>query len=254
MAEILCCCFCTAGQATFSRLSSRPTRRTRRTSFSCNGTSAAPGGRSRRTARPASRCERLVADGIDLAEQLRKRFPEQKLIVFGHSWGSIVATEMAQRRPELFDAYVGTGQVASWAGAVQFQFDFLKRRYKEEGDADGTGRSRSHWQAGPEEPGAILQLLAADPPELESVGYCLARRVAKVAVANGETEATLKAIGDGMNASGAALDRQIASRGSFRHGAPLQDSLLCHPGPARSFSPTVLAEAYFSKSQLRGSA
>src|SRR5689334_21549103 len=68
---------------------------------------------------------KIIADGIDLAEQLRKRFPTQKLCLFGHSWGSVVATEMAQRRPELFAAYVGTGQVASWAGQVQFQFDFL---------------------------------------------------------------------------------------------------------------------------------
>src|ERR1700737_780608 len=30
------------------------------------------------------------------------------------SWGSIVAVDMVQRRPDLFAAYVGTGQVASW--------------------------------------------------------------------------------------------------------------------------------------------
>ena len=41
---------------------------------------------------------------------------------------------MVQQRPELFAAYVGTGQASSWADTVQFQFDFLKRRYKESGD------------------------------------------------------------------------------------------------------------------------
>ena len=41
---------------------------------------------------------------------------------------------MVQQRPELFAAYVGTGQVASWADTVQFQFNFLKERYKEKGD------------------------------------------------------------------------------------------------------------------------
>jgi pimeloyl-ACP methyl ester carboxylesterase len=77
--------------------------------------------------------ERLTADGIDLAQQLRRRFSKQKLILFGHSWGSLIATGMAQQRPDLFDAYVGTGQVTGWADTVQFQFDFLKRRYKEKG-------------------------------------------------------------------------------------------------------------------------
>jgi len=43
--------------------------------------------------------------------------------VLGHSWGSLVATGMVEQRPELFDAYAGTGQVTAWAGVVQFQFD-----------------------------------------------------------------------------------------------------------------------------------
>jgi pimeloyl-ACP methyl ester carboxylesterase len=73
--------------------------------------------------------EKLIADGIDLAEQLHRRFAAAPLILFGHSWGTIIASGMAQQRPELFTAYVGTGQVTSWAGMVQFQFDFLKQRY-----------------------------------------------------------------------------------------------------------------------------
>jgi proline iminopeptidase len=48
--------------------------------------------------------EKLIADGIDLAEHLHKRFPGAPLILFGHSWGSIIATGIAQQRPELFDA------------------------------------------------------------------------------------------------------------------------------------------------------
>jgi proline iminopeptidase len=78
--------------------------------------------------------ERLIADGIDLAERLHKRFFGAPLILLGHSWGSIIATGMAQQRPDLFAAYVGTGQAVSWADTVQFQFDFLKRRYLEKGD------------------------------------------------------------------------------------------------------------------------
>src|SRR5262245_15308041 len=78
--------------------------------------------------------EKLIADGLDLAERLHERFPRSPLILFGHSWGSIVATGMAQQRPDLFAAYVGTGQVTAWADTVRFQFDFLKRRYAEQND------------------------------------------------------------------------------------------------------------------------
>ena len=61
---------------------------------------------------------RLIADGLDLARQLNRRFARQKLFVLGHSWGSVVATGMVQRRPELFDAYVGAALgFADMAGA-----------------------------------------------------------------------------------------------------------------------------------------
>ena len=50
--------------------------------------------------------ERQISDGIDLSQQLRKRFSGQRLVLLGHSWGSVVATGMAQQRPDLFDAYV----------------------------------------------------------------------------------------------------------------------------------------------------
>src|SRR5262249_33295190 len=81
--------------------------------------------------------ERLIADGIDLAEQLHARYPASPLILCGHSWGTIIATGMARQRPDLFAAYVGTGQATSWDDLVQFQFDFLKQRYKETGNSAG---------------------------------------------------------------------------------------------------------------------
>jgi pimeloyl-ACP methyl ester carboxylesterase len=58
-------------------------------------------------ATPDLTLERLVADGIELAEQLRRRFPKNRLVLMGHSWGSVVAVGMARQRPELFAAYVG---------------------------------------------------------------------------------------------------------------------------------------------------
>jgi pimeloyl-ACP methyl ester carboxylesterase len=39
--------------------------------------------------------------------------------VLGHSWGSLVGANMAQRAPQLIAAYVGTGQMADFhAGAL----------------------------------------------------------------------------------------------------------------------------------------
>jgi pimeloyl-ACP methyl ester carboxylesterase len=68
---------------------------------------------------------RIVRDGIELAEYLIRDRKKKKIILLGHSWGSVVGALMAAARPELFAAYVGTGQVESWTFNVKSQFDTI---------------------------------------------------------------------------------------------------------------------------------
>lgn len=56
--------------------------------------------------------DRMAQDGIELAQTLRKLLGQDKIILVGHSWGSILGVFMAKARPDLFYAFVGTGQVA----------------------------------------------------------------------------------------------------------------------------------------------
>ena len=83
---------------------------------------------------------------------------------------------MAQQRPELFAAYVGTGQVASWADTVQFQFDFLKQRYAETGDTAALAALDAIGKPDPKNVKQYFRLLAPDPPAHECVGHGLAHR------------------------------------------------------------------------------
>lgn len=85
---------------------------------------------------PEVNLERITRDGIEVVEHLCRTLGKQTVIVLGHSWGSIVAVRMVQRRPELFAAYVGTGQVASWRASVQMQFDHLLERARRDNDRD----------------------------------------------------------------------------------------------------------------------
>ena len=55
--------------------------------------------------------DRMAQDGIELTNYLRSRLHKHKIILLGHSWGSILGVHMARDRPDLFYAYVGTGQV-----------------------------------------------------------------------------------------------------------------------------------------------
>jgi pimeloyl-ACP methyl ester carboxylesterase len=55
--------------------------------------------------------DRVVADTIELAEQLRDRFDEEKIFLMGESWGTILGVLAVQQRPDLFHAWIGSGQM-----------------------------------------------------------------------------------------------------------------------------------------------
>ncbi|WP_375437413.1 alpha/beta fold hydrolase [uncultured Hymenobacter sp.] len=57
------------------------------------------------------RVEQYVQDAIALAEFICHKYSKQKVILMGHSWGTIVSMHAALKRPDLFYAYVGMGQV-----------------------------------------------------------------------------------------------------------------------------------------------
>lgn len=78
--------------------------------------------------------ERISKDGVELAQYLCRELGKKKIIVLGHSWGSTVATRMVVMQPDLFAAYVGTGQVASWAASTNIQYDLLLAKARQDGD------------------------------------------------------------------------------------------------------------------------
>jgi pimeloyl-ACP methyl ester carboxylesterase len=55
----------------------------------------------------------LVDDTIALTNHLRDRFAEDKIYLLGESWGSTLGVLAVQQRPELFHAYIGSGQMVS---------------------------------------------------------------------------------------------------------------------------------------------
>jgi proline iminopeptidase len=57
--------------------------------------------------------ERAVADTIDVTNYLRRRFDESQIYLVGNSWGTTLGVLAVQRHPELYYAFVGTGQMVS---------------------------------------------------------------------------------------------------------------------------------------------
>lgn len=55
--------------------------------------------------------ERAVDDVIELAELLRDRFDERRIYLMGESWGTILGVLAVRERPDLFHAWIGSGQM-----------------------------------------------------------------------------------------------------------------------------------------------
>jgi proline iminopeptidase len=57
--------------------------------------------------------DQAVADTIQLSTLLADRFDEERIYLLGESWGSTLGVLAVQERPDLFHAYIGSGQMVS---------------------------------------------------------------------------------------------------------------------------------------------
>jgi pimeloyl-ACP methyl ester carboxylesterase len=73
---------------------------------------------------PTLRIDRFVDDAIEVAEYVRRRYGKRKLVLMAHSWGTVVAMHAALKRPDLFYAYVGIGQVIDTRENERISFDY----------------------------------------------------------------------------------------------------------------------------------
>ncbi len=55
--------------------------------------------------------DRVVTDVIELTDYLRARFGEEKIYLMGESWGTILGVHAVQQRPDLYHAWIGSGQM-----------------------------------------------------------------------------------------------------------------------------------------------
>jgi len=67
---------------------------------------------------------RYVDDAIEVAEHIRAKYRQRKLILMGHSWGTVVGMGAALKRPDLFYAYVGIGQNISTRENERISFEY----------------------------------------------------------------------------------------------------------------------------------
>ncbi|SDI95334.1 alpha/beta hydrolase [Chryseobacterium jejuense] len=65
-----------------------------------------------------------VDDAIQLAELIKEKYKKKKVLLIGHSWGTIISMKAALKRPDLFYAYVGIGQIINTRDNERLSVDF----------------------------------------------------------------------------------------------------------------------------------
>lgn len=80
--------------------------------------------------------EQAVSDTVELTNYLRTRFGEEKVYLMGESWGSVLGVLAVQRHPELYHAWIGSGQMVSPHETDRRIYRDLLAYAERSGDAD----------------------------------------------------------------------------------------------------------------------
>ncbi|MDE6473894.1 MAG: alpha/beta fold hydrolase [Clostridia bacterium] len=74
--------------------------------------------------------ELYVEDAHNVVLYLKKRFNKTKIIIVGHSFGSVLGVWLAQKYPQDIEAYVGVGQCVDYIKNEELSYDWAYREAK----------------------------------------------------------------------------------------------------------------------------
>lgn len=78
--------------------------------------------------------DRLVEDAAELCAYLKERFGKEKVLVVGHSWGSLLGALLCQRYPQHVAAYIGMGQFVDGPENETLSYQFVLDEADKRGD------------------------------------------------------------------------------------------------------------------------
>jgi len=206
--------------------------------FGRNGTNEAP-----------MTIDRMVRDGIEVAQYLRAHLHKDRVILLCHSFGTVLGIQMVKRRPDLFAAYVGTGQVVAKAEKERILYARLMKRLEAAHDEEGLRKLRT--VTAPYHTEAELQVERAvtsrfDPP----VERNLRKELTPVVLY--APDYSLRDIYDFTHAAayvGEAIYPQQLNYDARKLGLKFDLPFFIFEGEADSITPPDLAKDYFDSVQ-----
>jgi pimeloyl-ACP methyl ester carboxylesterase len=79
---------------------------------------------NRKIPRSTMTVEQFITDLDQLIDWVRERVSWEKVVIFGHSWGSVLGVLYADLFPEKVAAYVGSGQIGDWLAAETASYSY----------------------------------------------------------------------------------------------------------------------------------
>jgi pimeloyl-ACP methyl ester carboxylesterase len=205
-------------------------------------------GRNGAAIAPTVTVERLAQDGIELAEHLRDHLGKKKIIIVGHSFGTIIGVRMAQGRPDLFYAYVGTGQAADETGSRNYasNFDALRTKARQMHNAQAL-EELDRVGPPPYKTGEGYQMQRKWSNAFEGADMFLGATIGLALVAPGYSVRDVNDWFDGQISSGDQLVPEMMNHGRKEMGTEFAVPIFFFQGAEDFTSSTALAREYFDK-------
>jgi pimeloyl-ACP methyl ester carboxylesterase len=80
---------------------------------------------------------------LELSEYLCKHLGKRKIILVAHSFGTVLGLRMIQEEPDLFFAYIGTGEVADETRNYADAYDALSKKARATGNQQALDELKS---------------------------------------------------------------------------------------------------------------
>ncbi len=80
--------------------------------------------------------DRMVEDAHEVTLYLLERFGQDRIFILGHSWGSYLGIRLALEYPDLYHAYIGTGQLVCVADNEALSYQGIQILAEEQGNAE----------------------------------------------------------------------------------------------------------------------
>ncbi len=78
--------------------------------------------------------DQMIADTVEVADYLRTRFGQDRILLLGHSWGGYLGIQVAAAAPDRFLAYVGMAQIVHQLRSEVMARDYMIEAYRARGD------------------------------------------------------------------------------------------------------------------------